>query len=292
MGRYNDSGGHFTNIHPVSCMEGSDRFSLVTDGNFPIPPQHYASFQNTDPYKSTYESVGFQGDAVSSFQKCSNTRIYMPRAPCGYDFPVPSYINSSSYPALYKDSVSSLPDADRVQLNGPQTNPTAMNTHERNYDGTGKHHGWKQIFGKAGYGDRSDYGQIQASTGHSYYNGEYPCRYGRTPSPVSPALQTVITTTTKVSYQAYKPPVVKYSDNICDVKSLQNCTHMQDSISEGIFPEIKAQDDFSVIKTALGYQDQIPNKPERMDNLDFYRYGPCMGNNFSGQSYRYENAEY
>ncbi|KAM4688765.1 chorion-specific transcription factor GCMb [Discoglossus pictus] len=292
VGRYNDSGGHFSNIHPIPCLDGSDRFGIVAEGNFPISAPHYSSFSNTDPYKSTYEPVGYQGDAVPSFPKCSNPRIYMPRAPCGYEFPVTGYINSNPYPALYKEPVSSLPDADRSQVNGPQPNLNVLNTHERNYDNSSKHHGWKQIFGKAGYGDRSDYGQIQASTGHSYYNGEYPCRYGRTPSPVAPALQTVITTTTKVSYQAYKPPAVKYSDNMCDAKTLQNYTHMQDSIPEGVFPEMKGQDDFSVIKTALGYQDQPPTKSERVDNMDFYRYGPCMSNSFSGQSYRYENTDY
>ncbi|CAH2284339.1 chorion-specific transcription factor GCMb [Pelobates cultripes] len=289
VGRYNDSGGHFSNIHPMSCIEGSDRFSLVADPSFPITAQHYSSFQSTDPYKPSYDSVSYQGDSMSSFPKCSNTRIYVPRAPC-YDFP--GYINSNAYPPLYKEAVNSLPDADRMPLNGPHPNLGVLGSHERSYDSNGKHHGWKPIFGKAGYGDRSDYGQIQASTGHSYYNAEYPCRYGRSPSPVTPALQTVITTTTKVSYQAYKPPVVKYNENVCDVKTLPNYTHMQDSISEGVYPEIKAQDDFGVIKTALGYQEPIPTKSERVDNLDFYRYGPCVGNGFSGQSYRYENADY
>ncbi|KAM8967716.1 chorion-specific transcription factor GCMb [Pelodytes ibericus] len=284
VGRYNDSGGHFSTIHPISCIEASDRFSLVTDGSFPLTAQHYASYQNTDTCKPSCDVVGYQGDSVSSFPKCSNTRIYMPRATCGYDFPVPGY---NSYPPLYKDTVNSLPDADRVPLNGPQANLGVLTAQERSYDSTSKHHGW--IFGKAGYGERSDYGQIPASTGHSYYGAEYPSRYGRSPSPVAPALQTVITTTTKVSYQAYKPPAVKYSDNVCDV---QNYSHIQDSISEGVYPEIKAQDEFSVIKTALGYQDTIPTKSERVDNLDFYRFGPCMGNSFSGQPYRYENADY
>ncbi|XP_053323203.1 chorion-specific transcription factor GCMb [Spea bombifrons] len=292
VGRYNDSGGHFPNIHTIPCIEGSERFSLATDGSFPFPTQHYASYQNPDPYKPSNDLVGYQGDSVSSYPKCSNARIYMPRTPCGYEFPVPGYINSNSYPPLYKETVNSFPEADRVQLNVPQPNLGVLNAHERGYDSSGKHHGWKQILGKAGYGDRSDYGQIQASTGHAYYNAEYPCRYRKSPSPVAPALQTVITTTTKVSYQAYKPPVVKYSDNVCDVKTLQNYTHIPDSISEGMFPEIKAQDDFSVIKATLGYQEQIPNKSERVDNLDFYRYGPCMGNSFSGQSYRYENTDY
>ncbi|CAJ0940266.1 unnamed protein product [Ranitomeya imitator] len=67
---------------------------------------------------------------------------------------------------------------------------------------------------------------------------------------------------------------------------------MQDSISEGVFSDMKAQDDFTIIKSALGCQEQIPTKPERVDNPDLYRYGTCMPNGFSGQPYRFENAEY
>ncbi|KAE8597932.1 hypothetical protein XENTR_v10016647 [Xenopus tropicalis] len=291
VGRYNDSGGHFPNIHPVACIDGTERFGLVNDGNVPVPAQLYPSFQSAEPYKPTYETVGYQGEPLSSFQKCTSARIYLPRTPC-YDFSVPGYMNSSSYPTLYKEPLGSLSDNDRVQLNSHQQNLSVLNTHERNYDSPPKLHGWKHIFGKSAYADRNDYGQIQTNTGHSYQNGEYPCRYARTPSPVAPALQTVITTTTKVSYQAYKPPAVKYNDNSCDVKTLPNFAHMQDSITEGNFPEIKAQDDFGLIKSTLGYQDQFPTKCERMDNLDLYRYGSCMGNSFIGQPYRFENSEY
>ncbi|XP_063781019.1 chorion-specific transcription factor GCMb [Pseudophryne corroboree] len=283
VGRYNDSGGHFP--HPISCLEGPERFSLVADGSFPLPSQHYSSFQNADSFKSNYDPVVYQGDSVTPFSKCPN-RIFVPRTQCSYDLHVPGYMNSNLYPPLYKDSVGSLPESDRVQLTGPQPNLGMLNSHERSYDGGAKHHGWKQILAKTGYVDRNDYGQIQTNSGHAYYNAEYPCRYARSPSP---ALQTVITTTTKVSYQAYKPPVVKYNDNRCDVKALQNYPHVQDSLSDAVFPDVKATDDFTVIKTALGYQDQIPSKSERGDNLDFYRYGPCMSNSFSGQSNRYEN---
>ncbi|KAM3928860.1 chorion-specific transcription factor GCMb [Leptodactylus fuscus] len=286
VGRYNDSGGHFP--HSIPCLDGPERLSLVTDGNFPLS-QHYSSYQNSDPYKNNHDPVGYQGDSVPSFPKCPN-RIYVPRTPCGYDFPVPGYMTSNSYPPLYKEAVGSLTDStDRVQLNGAQSNLGMLNAHERSYDALGKHNGWKQIFSKNGYVDRNDYAQMQPNTGHSYYNAEYPCRYARSPSP---ALQTVITTTTKVSYQAYKPPVVKYADNLCDIKSLQNYSHMQDSIAEGVFSDVKAQDDFTVIKSALGYQEQIPTKHERVDNLDCYRYGTLMGNGFSGQPNRYENTDY
>ncbi|XP_068090727.1 chorion-specific transcription factor GCMb [Hyperolius riggenbachi] len=283
VGRYNDSGGHFSNIHPLSCIEGPERFSLV-DGSFPLPSQHYTSFQNADPFKPNYSTMGYQGE----FSKCSD-RLYVPRAPCGYDFHVSGYMNSNSYPPLYKEAVGSLPDTERVPLNAPQPNLSMLNPHERNFDGSGKLHGWKPIFAKPGYADRSDYGQIQTNPGHSYYNPEYPCRYARSPSPT---LQTVITTTTKVSYQAYKPPVVKYTDNVCDVKALQNYSNIQDGISDGVFPDMKAQEDFGVIKTALGYQEQAPTKSERVENMDLYRYGTCVSNGYSAQPYRYDNTDY
>lgn len=268
MGRYNDSGGHFSNIHPISCLDGPDRFSLVADGSFPLAPQNYPSFQNTDTIKPNYGTVGYQGDSMSPYSKCSET-IFMQRTPC-YDFHIPGYMNPNSYTPLYKEPIGSLPANDRVQLNGQQTNLGMLSQHERSLDGTGKHHGWKPLFAKPGYSDRNDYGQIPTNAGHSYYNPEYPCGYARSPSP---ALQTVITTTTKVSYQAYKPPVVKYPENGCDVKALQNYSHLQEGLSEAIIHDVKAHDDFGVIKTALGYQDQVPTKSERLDNLDFYKYG-------------------
>ncbi|XP_029448539.1 chorion-specific transcription factor GCMb [Rhinatrema bivittatum] len=295
-GRYHDSGGLLTNIQQLSCMEAPERFSLITDPSFSIPAQHYPSFQNTEPYKASYDSVSFDGEAVSPFQKCPNSRIYMPRPPCGYEFAVPSYISSSSYPTLYKDSSNGSPDAERVHLNGPQQSLGALNVSDRNFDGTIKHHGWKQILGKTGYGDRSDYGQVQMNAAHPYYNGDYPCRYGSTPSPTAPTLQTVITTTTKVSYQPYKSSMVKYSDSACDIKNLQSCNHMSDDIVETIYPEVKAQEDFGVIRSALGYQqDIVPTKSERVENLDSYRYGGYTTSNYSdrvGHSFRYENSDY
>ncbi|XP_069476814.1 chorion-specific transcription factor GCMb [Ambystoma mexicanum] len=294
-GRYHDSGGHFGGIHSLSCLEGPERFGLIAESSFPVQAQHYTSFQNPDLYKASYDSASFQGDSVSPFQKCPNPRIYMPRAPCSYEFTVPGYLGSSSYPAFYKDLNNGPPDSDHIPLNGPQHSSSALNVHDKGFDGAGKHHGWKQIFGKSGYGDRSDYGQIQASTGHQYYKGDYTCRYGRTPSPVAPALQTVITTTTKVSYQAYKPSVVKYTDNGCEGKNLQNCSHVPESSLETAYPEVKAQEDFGVIKSALGYQpDPVPIKSDRIDNLDTYRY-PYTGNNYServGHSFAYDNSDF
>ncbi|KYO30428.1 chorion-specific transcription factor GCMb [Alligator mississippiensis] len=294
-GWYHDSSGHFNNIHHLPCKEGPERFSIVTDTSFPIATQSYSSFQNTDPYKVTHDSISFQGDVVSPYQKCPNPRIFVPR-PCGYEFGVPAYISSSSYPTLYKDLTNTPDDTDHVNLNGSQHTGYSLTTHDKNFDNTDRHHGLKQMMGKTGYGDRSDYGQIQANTNHPYYSGEYPCRYGSNSTPSTPALQTVITTTTKVSYQAYKPSVVKYSDNMCDVKNLQNCSHVAENLSGTVYPGIKIQEDCGGLKSALLCQhDTIPTKPERAETMDTYRYGPTLANNYpehEGQLLRFEGGEY
>ncbi|KAH1178609.1 chorion-specific transcription factor GCMb [Mauremys mutica] len=291
--RYHDSSGHFNNIHHLSCMEGPEKFSIITDTSFPIPTQPYPAFQNTDPYKATYDSASFQGDMASPFQKRPNPRIFLPR-PGGYEFEVPSYISSSSYPTFYKDLANTPVDTDPLNLTGLQYNGNSLNAHDKHFDSG--HHGLKQILGKTGYGDRSDYGQIQANANPSYYSGEYPCRYGSNPSPAATALQTVITTTTKVSYQAYKPSVMKCSDNTCDIKNPQNCTHTAENISGTVYPGIKIQEDYGVVKPALLYQhDPVPTKSEQVETVDTYHYGPNPGNSCSeheGQSFRFESGEY
>lgn len=274
-------------------MEGPEKFSIITDTSFPIAAQPYPEFQNTDPYKATYDSASLQGDTASPFQKCPNPRIFLPR-PGGYEFEVPSYISSSSYPTFYKDLANTPVDTDPLNLTGLQYNGNSLNAHDKNFDSG--HHGLKHILGKTGYGDRSDYGQIQANANPPYYSGEYPCRYSSNPSPAATALQTVITTTTKVSYQAYKPSVVKYRDNMCDVKNPQNCTHTAENISGTVYPGIKIQEDCSVVKPALFYQhDPVPTKSEQGETVDSYQYGPNPGNSCSeheGQSFRFESGEY
>lgn len=273
-------------------MEGPEKFSIFTDTSFPIPAQSNPAFQNTDPYKATYDSASFQGDTVSPFQKCPNPRIFLPR-PGGYEFGVPSYISSSSYPTFYKDLTNTPVDTDPLNLTGPQYNGNSLNAHDKNFDS--RHHGLK-ILGKNGYGDRSDYGPIQANTNPPYYSGEYPCRYGSNLSPAAPALQTVITTTTKVSYQAYKPSVVKHCDNTCDIKNPHNCARTAENISGTVHPEIKIQEDCGIVKAALLYQhNPVATKLEQVETVDTYQYGPDPGNSYSeheGQSFRFESGEY
>ncbi|XP_010212572.1 PREDICTED: chorion-specific transcription factor GCMb [Tinamus guttatus] len=291
VGRCHDSSGYIGNVQNLSCLEGSDRAGIVADTSFPGPAQSYPSLQSADLYKASCDSTSFQEDQLSPYQKCPNPRIYVPR-PCSYEFGVPAFINSSSYPTFYKDVTSTAVDADPMSLNGSQC-PSAT-VQDKSFDNAGRHHGLKPVWGKVGGGDRSDYGQVQANT-NPYYSGEYPCRYSNSTSPLAPPLQTVITTTTKVSYQAYKP-VVKYSDNLCDVKNLQSYTHVAENVSGTIYSGMKIQEDFGMIKSALLYQhDPVPTKPEPGEIMESYRYGQLPVNSYvenEGQPLRFESGAY
>lgn len=292
-GRYHDSSGYTNNLQNLPCMDGPERVGIITDTNFSIPAQPYPSLQNTDLYRASYDSVSFQEDQLSPYPKCPNPRIYVPM-PCSYEFGVPTFISSSPYPAFYKDPTSPAIDADPLSLNGSHYN--AVTAHDKSFDNPGRHYGLKPAWGKTGSGDRSDYGQMQMSANHPYYGGDYPCRYGPSPSPIAPPLQTVITTTTKVSYQAYKPSVLKYSDNLCDTKNLQSYTHVAENVSGAIYSGMKIQEDFGMIKSALLYQhDPGPTKSEPAESMETYRYGPPLGNSYAeheGQTLRFESAEY
>ncbi|XP_072880744.1 chorion-specific transcription factor GCMb isoform X1 [Hemitrygon akajei] len=292
MGRYHDGGGPFNSLHHLPCMEAPDRYGIIAEPNFPIPTHHYSHFQNTEPYKSSYDPSNNMGEMTSPLQKVCNPRIYMPRGSCGYDFAVPGYMGSSTYPALYKDTGNIQPEVDSgkmcMQLNGSQQGMGSLNVHDRNLDVPNKHHGWKQIL--KGYGN--DCGHITPNSSH-YYNGEYPCRLagsGSTP----PALQTIITTTTKVSYQTYKP-MSKFGDNVCDAKNLPNCNHLAEIMPPSIYPETKFQEDNGVIKSSLVYQQEGTSKTDRSEGLENYRYGNCPTNSYPDRlvhSFRYDTGEY
>lgn len=291
----------FPNIHQLA-METPDRFSIIAESNFPIQTQHYAPFQNTEPYKFPYDthSATSMTDAASPLQKPANHRLYMARPPCGYDFSVPSYLGSTPYPTtLYKDPASPPSDPELSKSNNglsgmPHSTGTLPN-HERTYSDNTKHHSWKQILGKGPYGERADYPQLSANTNH-YYNSEYPCRYAG-PAPTTPtALQTIITTTTKVSYQPCpKPSVVKYGENMYDVKGLSNCNSLLEETSPTTYSDLKIPEDSGVIKTAMSYQDTIPAKIERAENFEGYRYSSYSSNSYPervSHPYRYESGEY
>ncbi|KAI2649164.1 Chorion-specific transcription factor GCMb [Labeo rohita] len=300
-GRYHDMA--FPNIHQLT-MEGPERFSIIAESNFPIQTQHYPPFQNTEPYKFPYDThtTAAMADAPSSLQKPANHRLYMTRPPCGYDFAVPGYLGSGPYPtALYKDPSSpqteTEPNKSGSSLSGVPHGTSPLGSHERSYtETTGKHHGWKQILSKGAYGERGDYSQLPTNTNHHYYNSDYPCRYTG-PAPATPAaLQTIITTTTKVSYQPCpKPSVVKYGENIYDVKGLSNCNSILEDASSNSYSDLKIPEDSGVIKSALSYQDTLPAKIERSENFEGYRYSSYSSNSYPermSHPFRYDSGEY
>ncbi|NWQ80644.1 GCM2 factor, partial [Columbina picui] len=292
VGRYHDNGGYTSNIQNLPCMDALERVGIITDTNFSIPAQSNSSLQNADLYKVSYDSATFQEDQLLPYPKCPNPRIYVPR-PCSYEFGVPTFMSSSPYPAFYKDLTGPTIDGNPLSLSGTHYNAT---THDKSFDNPGRHYGLKPAWGKTGGGDRSDYGQMQMTTNHPYYGADYPCRYSLSPSPIAPPLQTVITTTTKVSYQAYKPSALKYSDDLCDMKNLQSYSHVAENVSGAIYSGMKIQEDFGMIKSALLYQhDPVPTKSEPAEAVETYRYGQPLGNSYDeheGQILRFESTEY
>ncbi|XP_073081108.1 chorion-specific transcription factor GCMb [Manis javanica] len=226
VGENQGNGGHFNNVPP---LENPEDFDLITDTGIPIPGQPCFSSPNSDVCKATCDPA--------TFQKCPNPRIYLPRPLYSYELAGPGYTNSSPYPTLYKDSSNIPNDTDWSHMNALQYDVNSYSSFERSFDFTSKQHGWKPALGKSGVGERTEHGQFQAVATRPYYNPERPCRYLTTPSAGPPALQTVITTTTKVSYQAYQPPALKYCDNVREVKSLVGCNYASENTPVAIYPQ-------------------------------------------------------
>ncbi|KAF5925049.1 hypothetical protein HPG69_008725 [Diceros bicornis minor] len=233
-GESQDNSGHFNSIPP---LENPEEFDIIADSGFPVPEQTYFSFPNSDAYKAACDLGTFQGDMVPPLQKYPNPRVYLPRPPCSYELAGPAYTNSSPYPTLYKDSSNFPNDTDWVHLSALHYNVNSYSSFERSFDFSSKQHGWKPALGKPGLGERTDHGQFQAMATRPYYNPELPCRYLTSPPPGAPALQTVITTTTKVSYQAYQPPALKYCDNVREV-SLSSCNYASENTPMSLYPEV------------------------------------------------------
>ncbi|XP_069349000.1 chorion-specific transcription factor GCMb [Eulemur rufifrons] len=229
-----DSSGHFSHIPP---LENPEEFDIITDTGFPVPGQPCPSFPNSDAYKATCDLATFQGDKMLPFQKYPNPRIYLSRPPCSYELAGPGYTNSSPYSTLHKDATGIPTDTDWVHLNALQYNVNSHSSYEKTFDFTSRQHAWAPAPGISGLGERTDHGQFQAVANLPYYNPELPCRYLTTAPPGAPALQTVITTTTQVSYQAYQPPALKHSDNVREVKRLSGCNCAPGDTQMSVCPE-------------------------------------------------------
>ncbi|KAF6108882.1 glial cells missing transcription factor 2 [Phyllostomus discolor] len=227
-GKDQDNSGHFNNI---PTLENTEEHDIITDTGFPMVGQSCVSCSNSDTYKATCDLATFQGDVVLPFQKYPNPRIYLPKPPCSYELTGPDYANISPY------SSNNANESDWVHLNALQYNIKSYSSFQRSCDFTSKQHGWKPALGKPCLGERTDPRQFPAIANHPYYNPELPCRYLTTPPPGAPSLQTVITTTTKVSYQAYQPPALKYCDNVREAKSLSAYNYASENTPISIYPE-------------------------------------------------------
>ncbi|XP_061111630.1 chorion-specific transcription factor GCMb-like [Conger conger] len=310
-GRFHDPGSPFPSLQHLSCAEGPDRFSIM-EHSFPLQPQPYPAFQNPDPYRFSYDPTAAPAEPLSPLQNSAGHRLYVPRPPYGYDFAVPSYLGSGSYASLYKEPCSAPMgegDSSKVGTGLPlsQHGAAFLSAHECGYTPPGKPQGWKSALGRVGHGDRGDYVQTPSGPNHHYYNGEYLYRYpgggsGPAAPPAStPALQTVITTTTKVSYQPCSPPIAKYGDNLYDVKSATSCDSLREADSPASYPDLKLPEapsnpESGVIKSAVSYeQESSPAKLERGESLEAYRCGSYSSYSYPERivhSLKYDCGEY
>uniref|UniRef100_H0VIR8 Glial cells missing transcription factor 2 n=1 Tax=Cavia porcellus TaxID=10141 RepID=H0VIR8_CAVPO len=229
-----DSSGQFND---TSLLGNPELFDVIPDSSFSSPGQTCPSFPDADVYTAPCDLATLQGDITSPFQKYPNPRIYLPRPPCSYDLAGPGFTNPSPFSALCNDSTSIPNDTDWVHLNTLQYNINSYSSYESSFDFTSKPCGWKPGLGNPGLEERLDHGQFQAVARCPYYNPELPCRYLVTPSTGGPALQTVITTTTKVSYQAYQHPALKHSAKVQELSSLSSCSYASENPSVSICPE-------------------------------------------------------
>uniref|UniRef100_A0A8D2CRS8 Glial cells missing transcription factor 2 n=1 Tax=Sciurus vulgaris TaxID=55149 RepID=A0A8D2CRS8_SCIVU len=292
-GANQDSSEHFNS---TPFLENPEPFDIITDTTFPISGQSCPSFPNSDAYKATCDLAIFQGDMVPPFQKYPNPRIYLPQSPCSYELTGPGYTNPNPYPTLCKDSISVPKDTDWIHLNTLQYNVNSYSSYERNVDFANKQCGWKPVLGKPSLGEQTDpalgSGQLQTMATNPYQNPELPCRYLATPSAGGPSLQTVITTTTQVSYQAFPCPALKHSAGVQEVNSLSTCNYAADNTRMPVYPEalppaaavtraaspvgktpLEVPGDCRAIRSTVAFpQEAAPSRPEG-DTWDVCLYG-------------------
>ncbi|KAM9712659.1 chorion-specific transcription factor GCMb [Menidia menidia] len=257
------------------CVEPTDRISFI-EPNF---PQHYPAFQSPDPYYNPHNALG---EAPPTLQKPANPRLYMARP--SYDFP--GYLASPSYPVT-----SDLCDPRVAPVLGPSSSSSSsapLAPASSSFDPQTKSPpAWKDLLkGPAPYGDN-----------HHYYSAEYPCRYPGN-APGSPAaLQTIITTTTKVSYQPCPPPkppaglppyqpcpppkasgLPPYQPCAPKPSGLAGCSS---GLDEGSSSSYAAEESGGVIRSLSLQPEALQTKAERQDGYDYHYYHP--------NAYRYDD---
>ncbi|KAJ8369976.1 hypothetical protein SKAU_G00100040 [Synaphobranchus kaupii] len=306
-GRYHDPGGSFPGLQHLSCAEGPERWPGVMEHGFPLQAQPYPSFQNPDPYRFSYDPAAASAEPLSPLQKSANHRLYVPRPPYGYDFAVSSYLGPGSYASLCKEPCgvpTAEGDSSKAGAGMPPSQHGAahLGAHDCGYAASGKHQGWKSALGRSGHGDRAEYAHTPPGPNHHYYNSEYLYRYPggasapAAPPTATPALQTVITTTTKVSYQPCNPAVVKYGDSLYDVKSATSCDSLREGDSPASYSDLKITEDSGVAKSAVPYeQESLPAKLDRGESLEAYRCGSYSSYSYPerfAHSFKYDGGEY
>ncbi|XP_015268282.1 PREDICTED: chorion-specific transcription factor GCMb [Gekko japonicus] len=294
IGSCNENGEYFHYIHHLAC-EGAERISIIPDTSLPLPAQPPHTFQNVDSYKVTYDAASVPGDMDLPLQKYPSPTIYTSKPSCGYECTFPGYIVSSLYSTFHKDPTDIPVDTDHVVLNGLPYCVNSVSPHETNIDGILKHHELKQSLEDTNNGESVGHGMNQVGADHIHNSGGYPCSYDSHSTLEFPALQTVITTTAKMSYEAYKPSVVKCGDNLYEAKDFLSCP-LAENMSINVCPEIKIQEDWGMVKSGLHNEPFLTsNKAEHVESVETYQDGPNTERNYTGyegQTFRFENTEY
>uniref|UniRef100_A0A3B3YNA0 GCM domain-containing protein n=1 Tax=Poecilia mexicana TaxID=48701 RepID=A0A3B3YNA0_9TELE len=225
------------------CVEPAERISFI-EPNF---PQHYPQFQSSEPYYNPHNALG---EAPPTLQKPANPRLYMGRP--SYDFQ--GYLASPSYPVT-----SDLCDPRSGSHIQPRPSSGSGSDFTQNHFTPEYHHG-NRTKQKTG-----DLIQIQNQN-------QYPCRYSSN-APGSPAgLQTIITTTTKVSRGQRKNPA-----------GLPGCSSLLEDASPSSYStEVKVTEESGgVIKSLSFPPEPLQTKTERLDAYDYHYAYP--------NAYRYDD---
>ncbi|XP_037549783.1 chorion-specific transcription factor GCMb [Nematolebias whitei] len=261
------------------CVEPADRISFIE----PSFSQHYPAFQSPEPYYNPHNALG---EPPPTLQKAANPRLYMSRP--GYEFQ--GYLSSPSYPVT-----SDLCDPRVAPVLGPSSTTsslaTPLSSSSSTFDTQTKPPPpWKELLKNTSpYGDN-----------HHYYSAEYPCRYPSNPPGSPAALQTIITTTTKVSYQpcpkpsAALPPYQSCTKPPTGLPSYQSCAPpkppvlpgcsslLDDASSSSYSTEVKVTEESGgVIKSLSFSPEPLQTKAERADGYDYHYAYP--------NTYRYDD---
>ncbi|XP_037829175.1 chorion-specific transcription factor GCMb isoform X2 [Kryptolebias marmoratus] len=259
------------------CVEPADRISFI-EPNF---SQHYPAFQSPEPYYNPHNALG---EPPPTLQKPANPRLYMSRP--SYEFQ--GYLTSPSYPVT-----SDLCDPRVTPVLGPSSTPSSaapLSSSSSTFDTQTKPPpAWKELLKNSSpYNDN-----------HHYYSTEYPCRYPSNPPGSPAALQTIITTTTKVSYQPCpkpsaalppyqscpKPPTGLPSYQPCAPSKppvLPGCSSLLDDASSSSYStEVKVTEESGGVIKSLFPPEPLQTKPERADGYDYHYAYP--------NTYRYDD---